>query len=160
MRLLLITLAGLLAAPGAVHAINCAAVPRAMPVRAAMLAPIAPAFAEECWALLHSSSSSPPSPPSTQPSIFQHPFPTREAVPASDRQTCTVQENGKLRFAVSISKAPEELLGKGREAELREWVLGQIEGTEEGERWLGERKGKGWTRVVCVRGGRTVNFVG
>ena len=75
---------------------------------------------------------------------------------------CSVQENGKLRFAVSIQKAPEKLLGKGREEELKEWVVRQVEGTEEGRRWLGKRKGseEGWKRVVCVKGGRTVNFVG
>ena len=129
-----------------------------------MLAPIAPAFAEECWELLHSSSPLVP-----ESSIFHHPFPVREDVPASDMQTCSVQENGKLRLALSIQKPPEELLGKGREEELREWVVRQIEGTDEGGRWLRGRKGKeegregrqaGWKRVVCVKGGRTVNFVG
>ncbi|KAL9118097.1 MAG: hypothetical protein Q9187_005362 [Circinaria calcarea] len=125
-----------------------------------MLAPIAPAYAEECWELLHP----PSSPPLPKVSIFQHPFPTPEDVPVSETQTCSVQENGKLRFTVEITRPPAELLGEGKEERFKEWVLGQIEGTEEGARWLRSRReregGKGWKRVVCVRGGRTVNFVG
>jgi hypothetical protein len=41
MRVLSITLAGLLASPGVAHAIDCAGVPQALPVRPTVLAPIA-----------------------------------------------------------------------------------------------------------------------
>ena len=41
MRVLLMTLAGLLAAPGVAHAIDCAGVPQALPMRPTVLAPIA-----------------------------------------------------------------------------------------------------------------------
>ena len=41
MRVLLMTLAGLLASPGVAHAINCSGVPQALPVRPTVLAPIA-----------------------------------------------------------------------------------------------------------------------
>ena len=41
MRVLLMTLAGLLASPGVAHAIDCAGVPQALPMRPTVLAPIA-----------------------------------------------------------------------------------------------------------------------
>jgi len=41
MRVLSMTLAGLLASPGVAHAINCSGVPQALPVRPTVLAPIA-----------------------------------------------------------------------------------------------------------------------
>ena len=197
-----------------------------------MMAPLTPAFAEECWEALHSPISSciadtnaQPKPqiqssaePQTQTkdSIFAHPFPAPSLSPiptpitpnpfssssiargepnrnsSSSRrkknQTCAVQENGKLRFAVEINTPPEYLLtfgdgdgggtgGKGEKegmGELERWVLREIWGTERGRGWfegkgwdgVGEEEGgdgtagkKRWKRVIVVRGGRTVNFV-
>ena len=129
-----------------------------------MLAPIAPAFASECWERLHTSSA-PSLPDTISTNIFSQPFPTPDQNTLADStvllfQTCAVQENGRLRFSVAIPKAPEELLDKGKEDALKEWVLAQVEKTEEGGRWLSGRKERVWKRVVVVRGGRTVNFVG
>ncbi|MCJ1250535.1 Leucyl-tRNA synthetase, mitochondrial [Trapelia coarctata] len=121
-----------------------------------LLAPVAPAFAEECWELFHSPS---PHPVGT---IFDQPFPVPENVEVQalqQEQACAVQENGKLRFAIRIPKAPESV-AKGGEEMVREWVLGEIEKTEEGARWIGAREGREWKRVVVVSGGRVVNFVG
>ena len=118
-----------------------------------LLAPVAPAFAEECWEQLQLPRSS-----HSRPSIFTQPWPTveEEIKVGEKKQMCAVMENGKLRFAVEIAAPPEGF----REEEVREWVLEKVKGTEKGEKWLGERRGKQWKRVVVVKGGRTVNFVG
>ena len=142
-----------------------------------LLAPFAPAFAEECWEVLHSSIPHPYIETTAQQqhlsdqlrqSIFNHPWPTVDRLAqlellASQRekQTCAVMENGKLRATVQIEAASDDLKGE----RLEEWVLAQIAETEEGKRWLTRvRESKGserwWKRIVVVRGGRTVNFVG
>lgn len=134
-----------------------------------MLAPIAPAFAEECWETLQSASPSPTS-------IFDAPFPTPDgsiATPYSRRQICVVQENGRRRLAVDIPVPNDNLLGQGgddplvagsKKAKLREWAVAQIARTEDGKAWLSaareRRGGRDWTSVVVVGGGKVVNFVG
>ena len=130
-----------------------------------MLAPVAPAFAEECWERLHSypDSSSGASPRGEPESIFLQRFPQLDGssdMLAKRRQTCAVQENGKLRIAIDIAQPPPDLLQKAWGAELQAWVLMQIERSDEGKKWMENHKGKQWKRVVVVRGGRTVNFVG
>lgn len=119
-----------------------------------MLAPVGPAFAEECWERLHL--------PASINTIFSQPFPTVDSVsmPKQKTQQCAVQENGKLRFAITIARVHEELLKNDDQTELREWVLEELGQTDEGKRWLETRKAKAWKRVVVAKGGRTVNFVG
>ncbi|MCJ1396343.1 Leucyl-tRNA synthetase, mitochondrial [Xylographa bjoerkii] len=119
-----------------------------------MLAPIAPAFCEECWERLHS--------PTSGSSIFTQPFPITIDGPPPENisQQCAVQENGKLRFAVAIPIAPEDLLKNKDQSNLCAWVIAEIEKTPEGARWLESRKGREWKRIVVVKGGKTVNFVG
>ena len=120
-----------------------------------MLAPVAPAFAEECWEQLHSAVLQ-----KHNESIFTSPFPICEPVSIEHTQTCAVQENGKLRFTTSITKPSADLLDPKSAERFDQWILAQIEATEEGKKWLVSKKDKVWKRVVCVRGGRTVNFVG
>ncbi|MCJ1472940.1 Leucyl-tRNA synthetase, mitochondrial [Lambiella insularis] len=119
-----------------------------------MLAPVAPAFAEECWERLHM--------PAATGTIFSQPFPTIDTVstPQQATQKCAVQENGKLRFAITITRAREELLKENDEAKMRDWALKEIEKTEEGQKWFAAKMGKRWRRVVVAKEGRTVNFVG
>ncbi|KAF4336185.1 leucyl-tRNA synthetase mitochondrial [Fusarium beomiforme] len=117
-----------------------------------MMAPITPAFAEECWALLCPSASS----------IF-----SSTSFPAQDNslaelvrprtQPCAVQINGKLRGVVDIPAPPAELSGD----ELRDWMAREILATPEGARRFSEgpydlRAAK---RAIPVRGGKTINFV-
>ena len=149
-------------------------------VMARLLAPFAPAFAEECWEILHShipyptlipgdSSEGHPSNQdlSLRKSIFNHSWPSAagleelEASAAQKKQTCAVMENGKLRATVQIEPVNDGLTG----GELEAWVLRQIEGTEEGGKWLARTRnmrGKDvwWKKIVVVKGGKTVNFVG
>jgi leucyl-tRNA synthetase len=147
-----------------------------------MMAPITPAFAEECWAKTGGMKMQ------TVPiisklasyfgkavlrgsrerslSIFDEPFPIEDGtfdMLASDTQTCAVQINGRFRFAVKISFPPTGLKGKGLEA----WIKKEILETKEGNTRLTGRMEKGKkhvdirqaTKVIVVGGGKTVNFV-
>ena len=129
-----------------------------------MMAPITPAFAEECWEQLHDLlGGDTPQCNVFERSIFHAPFPASDgylSVLERRRQSCAVQENGKLRFAVEIAQPPDDLLGKENGKSLEEWVLNQIEKTEKGQTWFEKGKGKKWKRIVVARQGSTVNFVG
>ncbi|KAH8888740.1 leucyl-tRNA synthetase [Thozetella sp. PMI_491] len=116
-----------------------------------MLAPIAPAFAEECWSLLYPASSS----------IF-----TDASFPSVDgtlpmlqprKQNCAVQINGKLRFVADIPAPPSGLKGD----ELRDWIVGEVLETEEGKAKLlaGAVDVRGAKKTLVIREGKLVNFV-
>ena len=117
-----------------------------------LLAPFAPAFSAECWEVLHASNERQIN------DIFlrRYPEPLDEDQLRSKTQQCAVMENGKLRFAVEITSPEEGANGK----QLERWVLDQVQTTEQGRKWLDDRKDKQWKRVVVVKGGKTVNFVG
>jgi leucyl-tRNA synthetase len=129
----------------------------AMSALVRMMAPITPAFAEECWSLLHSSNDS-----STQ-SLFQTAsFPVVDgslALPALQPrvQGCAVQVNGKFRFAVDIPKPPPGIL-ENQEI-LIGWVTGEILKTELGKAKMGDRDVTKAKKVLVVKGGKLVNFV-
>lgn len=131
-----------------------------------MLAPIAPAVAEECWEELHSIQLGHEQvhSPMTVPSIFEFPFPKIDmslAAIESRLQTCVIQENGRRRSVIEIPRPSPEMMRSDKEEELREWVLRQIENTEKGRQWSKkvQEKGLTWKRIVVVRGARVVNFV-
>ena len=124
-----------------------------------MMAPITPAFSEECWSLLGLQ----------QPeagSMFHGKGKAQFPVPDGSlelevlrprTQTCAVQVNGKMRVAVEIPKPVGGLDGE----RLREWLVGEILKTEEGRARLVDgkvdvRKAK---KVIVIREGRLVNFV-
>lgn len=118
-----------------------------------MMAPITPAFAEECWSILEPSAGS----------IFQ---PGKVKFPEMDgtlyllqprKQTCAVQINGKLKFVVEIPKPAGGLKGQ----DLTKWAVGEILKTEEGRNRLSSSgvdvdKAK---KVIVIREGKLVNFV-
>lgn len=131
-----------------------------------MLAPIAPAFAEECWETLHLAHS-----PTN--SIFTSPFPTPDSSLTTAhrprRQTCVVQENGRRRLALEIPMPGDTdcLAGGGTasmDEQLQQWAVKCIADTEQGKTWLEmareRRGGREWKKIVVVRGGKVVNFVG
>ncbi|RDW89183.1 leucyl-tRNA synthetase [Coleophoma cylindrospora] len=125
-----------------------------------MMAPITPAFAEECWQMIGKSEA-----PVFESSIFEQPFPVLDGTlemltPAA--RPCAVQVNGKFKFAVDIP-VPEQ--GMGREA-LQDWVRKEILATDDGNKKL---SGSGVDvtkarKVIVILGKegdgvRTVNFV-
>jgi leucyl-tRNA synthetase len=148
-----------------------------------MMAPITPAFAEECWTMLN------PPPPgfllsavakvvnffrpgmvrhSTKwhGSIFDAPFPTTDGtfdMLAPITQACAVQVNGRLRLVVELPALPSELKGK----ELEDWIVKEILDTEDGKKRLAGPMENGKSqvdikkakKVIVVRGGKTVNFI-
>jgi leucyl-tRNA synthetase len=150
-----------------------------------MMAPITPAFAEECWCL-----ASPfrpgaltvalanivnrirprtlvyPEADQRGMSIFDQAFPTTDGtfeMLAPSTQTCAVQVNGRLRLVVEIPAVPADLKGE----ELEKWIVDTIVATEEGKQRLlgGQEKGnhvpdiRKAKKVIIVKGGKTVNFV-
>ncbi|KAM0526895.1 hypothetical protein ACHAPS_003472 [Verticillium nonalfalfae] len=116
-----------------------------------MLAPITPAFAEECWSLLH---------PGTRSMFTSAAFPTADDTAAllqPRKQTCAIQVNGKVRGVVQIPKPPAGLAGDT----LRDWMVAEVFKTEEGQTKF---SGGPWDvrspkRVIVARGAKTVNFV-
>ncbi|KAK0392421.1 hypothetical protein NLU13_1916 [Sarocladium strictum] len=118
-----------------------------------MMAPITPAFAEECWSLLK---------PGSTDSIF-----SAARFPAEDgsiemlqprKQKCAVQVNGKVRAVLELPMAPEGLEGES----LREWITTEILKTEEGQEKFVEGGVYDLSqarRVIPVKGGRTINYV-
>lgn len=123
-----------------------------------MVAPIAPAFAEECWAMLH------PTESEEGRSVFDGRFPEAdgsEELMRPRQQGCAVQVNGKVRGVVQVAPAPAGMEGE----ELARWLTEEILKTEEGRARFGGGGAKGTfdvraaRRAIAVRGGRTINFV-
>ena len=122
-----------------------------------MLAPITPAFAEECWSVFSSS----------QTPIFHQkgssggasfPVPDgTEALLQPRKQTCAVQVNGKLKCAVEIPQPPAGLTGN----ELRDWVVEEVLKTDEAKSRLssGNADVRAAKKVILVKGGKVLNFV-
>lgn len=129
-----------------------------------MMAPITPAFAEECWDKFFKLSGNDRT---LDSSIFSQQFPkadVRGALQYTERkQTCAVQINGKLKFVSEIDIPPDELLNQDSAANdnLRVWLVNQLLNTKDGKKFLGPKgeKASGAKRIVIVKKGRTVNFV-
>jgi len=115
-----------------------------------MLAPITPAFAEECWAILH-----PSSPALFDSASFPRPDSTLDHIQPRS-QTCAVQVNGKLRCTVEIPRPPG-ISGD----ELKQWVVSEVMKTEQGRARLsgGSVDITKARKTIVVRGGQLVNFV-
>ncbi|KAF5598302.1 leucyl-tRNA synthetase mitochondrial [Fusarium pseudocircinatum] len=88
-----------------------------------MMAPVTPAFAEECWALLRPSASS-----IFSSTSFPVPDNSLAELVRPRIQPCAVQVNGKVRGVVDIPAPPAELSGD----ELRDWMVKEILATKEG----------------------------
>ncbi|KAL2144282.1 hypothetical protein VTI28DRAFT_9270 [Corynascus sepedonium] len=125
-----------------------------------MMAPITPAFAEECWTLLQ------PKQGDSGRSMFRGEG--RASFPVMDgtlelaalqprKQVCAVQVNGKVRVSVDIPTPPAGLTGE----QLKGWIVGEIMKTEEAKTRLAGR-GVDVSRakkVIVIKNGKLVNFV-
>ncbi|KAL1896571.1 coenzyme A transporter [Sporothrix stenoceras] len=120
-----------------------------------MLAPITPAFAEECWSILEPAAGSLFTPDKGVS------FPSEDGSVAwlqPRLQNCAVQINGKLRCAVDIPRAPEDLTDDA----LCAWLADAVLATEEGSaRLIGEGKPdiRQAKKTIVIRNGKLVNFV-
>ncbi|KAL2177863.1 uncharacterized protein P884DRAFT_199023 [Thermothelomyces heterothallicus CBS 202.75] len=129
-----------------------------------MMAPITPAFAEECWSLL--GLQRPEGNGGGGGSMFRGPgkasFPVVDGTLELEamrprKQACAVQVNGKVRVSVDIPTPPSGLAGE----ELKEWIVGEILKTKEGQARLVNR-GTDVSRakkVIVIKNGKLVNFV-
>ena len=121
-----------------------------------MLAPIAPAFAEECWERVHAMCRSTGTP---KTSIFHEHWPEEDGSIAeleNRGQTCAVQENAKFRFAIEIERPPDGLNQSSNLTALKQWAVDQIQGTEQGKLFL---ENKTYDAMHVIRNGKTINFV-
>lgn len=130
-----------------------------------LLAPIAPAFAEQCFEDLHHAGA--PAKPTA--SIFEQPWP--QALLTAEQEaslqarkttiTCAVQVNGKLRFTAAVPAPPMQGTTKPvRSAEHEDAVVAAVLGTEQGRSWLREKNA--WEKrkkVIVVNGGKLLNVV-
>ncbi|KAF6807585.1 leucyl-trna synthetase [Colletotrichum sojae] len=116
-----------------------------------LMAPMTPAFAEECWSLLHPDSGS----------IFESAsFPVNDntaSLLTPRNQPVAVQINGKLRGVAEVPTPPAGLEGDA----LRDWMVVEILKTKEGKTKFSEgpydiRSPK---RVIIARGGKVVNVL-
>ncbi|KAI6080602.1 leucyl-tRNA synthetase [Hypoxylon rubiginosum] len=119
-----------------------------------MMAPITPAFAEECWSVLNPANGS----------VFVEGKPTWPVPDGSlrllgrSRINCAVQVNGKLRCVVEIPTKPAEIADAG--AEFQEWVTGEILKSEEAQaKLVGDNDIRRAQKVFPVKGGAVVNYV-
>ncbi|OHE95445.1 leucyl-tRNA synthetase [Colletotrichum orchidophilum] len=123
----------------------------AMSVLLRMMAPIAPAFSEECWRLLHPKSGS----------IFEEStFPAQDNTSSllkPRRQPLAIQINGKLRGVVEVPNPPSGLEGEA----LRDWMVAEVLKSDEGKAKFagGQFDVTSPRRVILARGGKTINFV-
>ena len=138
-----------------------------------LMAPIVPAFAEECWDALQDVSgeshtiNQEANDDSSRSSVFDQEFP-KDDVPSALRyvdlkQTCAVQIDGRIRFVSKIDRLPEELLRRDAlaEKELRVWLIEQLLLTKDAKKYLGQdgERVRRARKVIVVKNGRTVNFV-
>ncbi|KAG0356837.1 hypothetical protein BGZ54_000578, partial [Gamsiella multidivaricata] len=128
-----------------------------------MLAPLAPAFGEECWETLRTpltSSAETASSISSKDSVFAHKWPSfDETALKEDKVVCGIQINGKSRFNVEfeMSDLPPESDKKAQEEFLRRLVYGH----ERASKWLKDENGqaKPVKKMIVVKGGKLVSFV-
>ena len=151
-----------------------------------LLAPVAPAVAEESWEALHTKTNAKIKSDFTHPlrynggpSIFAFGFPiadTKVMPLLNTKTTCVFQLDGKKKFEVDIRKVPGQIktneLGR-----VAAFVFDELLKTEQGKEWLGKENGrlwglsvdqethpvfeqipKGWHAVIVKRG-KLVNIV-
>ena len=129
-----------------------------------MLAPIAPAFAEQNWEELRQSSNSYST--HTVRSIFDEEWPRHEMTPelkgrldalSADAATvCMVHVNGKPRFSINVLAS---VLSQDKEV-LQEALIRTASATKEGAYWFTEKND--WARrkrIVVAKGGKMLNVV-
>jgi leucyl-tRNA synthetase len=139
-----------------------------------MMAPICPAFAEECWALItyrkptwrerlwmwdtfknisHTTT------PFRETRVTEWPYPEEDGtldMLTPDTLTCSVQINGKLKCVVELDKPDSSLRGK----EVQDWIVSEVLSSPEWKEKVGRKVDVTYAKkVIVVKGGKLVNFV-
>ncbi|KAF2471144.1 leucyl-tRNA synthetase [Lindgomyces ingoldianus] len=122
-----------------------------------MVAPVAPAVAEECWESLHTKTcriiENDPYHPlklASKSSIFsfRFPEPDTQVIPKLNPEITTVfMLDGKKKFEVKIRKPPELVQGP---LELARWLGSRLLESEVGKEWLEKGRGRVWRRMQDV----------
>ena len=138
-----------------------------------MMAPICPAFAEECWSLityrpptwrervwsLLATRSSQLLVPFRKTSVFDHPYPQEDGtyeMLAPDSLKCSVQINGKLKCVLELDKPDPNLRGQA----VDDFIVGEILESREWKVKVGQKIDvSAAKKVIVVKGGKLVNFV-
>ncbi|KAI5867256.1 leucyl-tRNA synthetase [Durotheca rogersii] len=120
-----------------------------------MMAPIAPAFAEECWSIVG---------PQNDRSIFvegQRAWPVPDGslrLLGRSRINCAVQVNGKLRCVVEIPTKPVDIADGS--PEFQDWVTAEIlKSTDAQAKLTGGNDIRNARKFFVARGGAVVNYV-
>ena len=131
-----------------------------------MLAPIAPAFSEECWEELHTGRVKAGEAPA---SIFDCAWPgsildVNLAASLAQRRktmTCAVQVNGKLRFTLDVPVPSPDSRCTSKQQMARDDLLAEkLLESDHGRYWLTEKNE--WEKrkkMIVVHGGKLVNVV-
>jgi leucyl-tRNA synthetase len=121
-----------------------------------LMAPITPAFAEECWSLLYPKGGM----------LFDEAAPARWPSPDGslpllqvNRTKCTVAVNGKRRCVVDIPLKPDDIEDSG--LTLEAWITDQILKTAGAQEKLStpENDIRKATKVFVMKGGKGVNYL-
>jgi leucyl-tRNA synthetase len=131
-----------------------------------MLAPIAPAFAEQCWEDLQAGQVKADE---IVASVFDCAWPesaldTKLAVSLAQRRktmTCAVQVNGKLRFTLDIPVPRSDATSETMQQTSREKFLAEkLLASDQGRYWLTEKnRWEERKKMVVIQEGKLVNVV-
>ena len=129
---------------------------RLLSVLLRMLMPIAPAFSQECWAMLDSSHNR----VVLWPSALLTDRAEAWLKSLQDTMNCAVQVNGKLRFNADVPIAREKSQGRSPSQDRVNEVVDAVLATEEGKKWLTVKNDWSKKRRVIVAGdGKLLNVV-
>lgn len=125
-----------------------------------MVAPIAPAFAEQCWEDLLGEDPARSIFDSGWPESLLSPHDESQLVSRRKSMVCAVQVNGKLRFTAHVPASTSANAQAKTPKEREQQILQAVLETDEGRLWLTEKND--WDRrkrVVVVGGGKLLNVV-
>lgn len=120
-----------------------------------LMAPITPAFAEECWSVLQPNAGM----------LFSEDAPAQWPIPdgslpllTTTHMKCTVAVNGKKRCVVDIPLAPTDIQDN---RELETWITEQILQTPQAQEKLStpENDIRKATKVFVMKGGKGINYL-
>lgn len=115
-----------------------------------LIAPTAPAVADECWKVIQESKRV----PEAMSSVFDTAWPEIDDERIFDVEDirCAVQIDGKTRFVVDIP---------GSVIDNQDEIVNLVVGTPDGKTWVGKKmeEASDPPRIIVAPGGRVINFV-